>query len=179
MFTEKRYLVKFNSGKKYLLLIKQKQKKSNIPKRIWMKPCLKTSNDKSSCPLTTSGIILEWMQHDTIDHTLTFVHWWLIYLMLLTLTIMAPEQNSEKVAWAVFKILQSTCLRVFFYKVASLQACNVIKKETPTQVFFCEICEILKPILKNICEQLLLCIDNFIICWFLQLTTVHVFHFYK
>ena len=49
VFTEKRYRVKFNSIKKYLLLIKQKQKNSKIPKRIWMKPCSKTRSDKSTC----------------------------------------------------------------------------------------------------------------------------------
>ena len=43
---KKRYRVKFSSIK-YLLLIKQKQKTSKIPKRIWMKPCLKTRSDKS------------------------------------------------------------------------------------------------------------------------------------
>ena len=49
VFTEKRYRVKFNSIKKYLLLIKQKQKNSKIPKRIWMKPCSKTRSDRSAC----------------------------------------------------------------------------------------------------------------------------------
>ena len=34
VFTEKRYRVKFSSISKHLLLIKQKQKKSKIPKRI-------------------------------------------------------------------------------------------------------------------------------------------------
>ena len=34
VFTEKRYRVKFNSIKNYLLLIKQKQKNSKIPKHI-------------------------------------------------------------------------------------------------------------------------------------------------
>ena len=41
----KRYRVKFNSIKKYLLLIKQKQKNSRTPKRIWMKPCSKTRSN--------------------------------------------------------------------------------------------------------------------------------------
>ena len=45
----KKYCVKFNSIKKYLLYIKQKQKNSKIPKRIRMKPCLKTMSDKSAC----------------------------------------------------------------------------------------------------------------------------------
>ena len=44
-----------------------------------MKPFLKTTRDKSACanvflelPLTTSGIIFEWMQHHAMDHTLTY-----------------------------------------------------------------------------------------------------------
>ena len=49
VFTEKRYRVKFSSIKKHLLLIKQKQKNSKIPKRIWMKPCSKTRSAKSGC----------------------------------------------------------------------------------------------------------------------------------
>ena len=48
VFTEKRYRVKFNSIKKYLLHIKQKQKISKIPKHIWMKPCSKTRSGKSA-----------------------------------------------------------------------------------------------------------------------------------
>ena len=36
------------------------------------------------------------------------------------------------------------CWSLFFNKVTGLQACNFIKKETPMQVFFCEICEIFK-----------------------------------
>ena len=47
VFTETRYLPKFNSIKLYLLLIKQKQNNSKRPKRIEMKPWLKTRSDKS------------------------------------------------------------------------------------------------------------------------------------
>ena len=50
-----RYRVKFNSTNKYLLLIKQKQKNSKIPKRIWMKPCSKTRGGKS----VSANIFLE------------------------------------------------------------------------------------------------------------------------
>ena len=49
VFTEKKYLLKFNSIKLYLLLIKQKQRNSKIPERIWIKPWLKTRSDKSAC----------------------------------------------------------------------------------------------------------------------------------
>ena len=48
---------------------------------------------------------MEWIQHHTMDHTLTFIHWLLIYLILLTLTILTqpPEQNSEVAAEHVLK----------------------------------------------------------------------------
>ena len=36
------------------------------------------------------------------------------------------------------------CQSLFFNKIAGLKACNFIKKETLTQVFFCEFCEISK-----------------------------------
>ena len=49
------YRVKFNSIKKYLWLIKQKQNNSKIPKHIWMKPCSKTRGGKSAC----ADILLE------------------------------------------------------------------------------------------------------------------------
>ena len=88
------------------------------------------------------------MQHHTIDHTLTFVHWLLIHLVTYTYNYDSPE---------LLKILQisqeNTCVGVCvgvtcvgvtcFCKVASFQTCNVIKKETPAQVFSCEIWEIL------------------------------------
>ena len=75
-------------------------------------PCLKTTGEKSACaniflelPLTNFGIILEWIQHHTMDHTLTFIHWLLIHHILLTLTILTqpPEQNSEAAAGHVLK----------------------------------------------------------------------------
>ena len=49
-------------------------------------------------------------------------------------------------------------LESLFYKDASLQACNAIKKETPTQGTPTQ--KFLRtPILKHICERLHLCID--------------------
>ena len=54
---------------------------------------------------------------------------------------------------------KASVLESLFNKFATLQAGNFIA-ETPTQVFFCEYCEIFKTfILKDICERLFL---NFI-----------------
>ena len=59
------------------------------------------------------------------------------------------------------------------YTYISLQACNVIKKKLLHRCFPLKFEKFLrKSILKNIFERLLLCTDYFIICWFLQFTTV-------
>ena len=39
---------------------------------------------------------------------------------------------------------ENTCVGVFLNKVASLKVCIFIEKETPTQLFSCKYCEILK-----------------------------------
>ena len=41
---------------------------------------------------------------------------------------------------------QETATEYRFTKVAGLKACDLIKNKTPTQVFFCEYCEIFKNI---------------------------------
>ena len=52
-------------------------------------------------------------------------------------------------------IVVSTSLRLYF--IISLQNAELTPEKTPSQVFCCEICKILRTrILKNICEQLLL-----------------------
>ena len=102
VFTEKRHRVKFSSIKKHLLLIKQKEKKSKIPKCIWMKPCSKTRSGKSGC----ANIFLELSltiqfrhylgmnEHHAIDHTFTFMQLLLIYLLTLKILTQPSEQNS-------------------------------------------------------------------------------------
>ena len=82
--------------------------------------------------LNNSGIILELMLHHTIDHILTFIHWLIIHLIFITLTILAqpPEQNSEAAAGGVALVLEP-----LFLKFASLQACNVIKKRLLQRCF--------------------------------------------
>ena len=131
------FLVKFDSSKKYLLLIKQKQKNE----KYLTKPCLKTRSDKSACAniflelqLTNSGIILEWMQHHTMDHTLTFIHWLLIHFILLTLTISTqpPEQNSEAAAGHVLNNFANftgkhLCWSLFFTKLQAFRPATPLK----------------------------------------------------
>ena len=87
------HCILFSSIKNCVCRKKVSCKISKIPKCIWMKPCLKTRSDKSACAniflellLTNSNITLEWMQHHTIDHVLTFIYWLLIFTFYITYT---------------------------------------------------------------------------------------------
>ena len=78
----------------------------------------------------------------------------LVYFQVYVIKSFVPEQNSETDAADVLK--KHLC----FYKVASLQACNVIKKRFLHRYFPRKYEKYLKiPILKNICERLLLCMS--------------------
>ena len=55
--------------------------------------------------------------------------------MLLTIYIFLKFRNIHS---------EISVLESLLNKVAELQACNVIKKTTPTQVFSCEYCEVFK-----------------------------------
>ena len=121
-----------------MLLIKQKQKNSKLPKHIWMKPYLKTRSDKSAF----ANIILELPLTNAIDHTLTFIHWLLIHLILLTLTILTKFHRKKAV------------LDSLFYNVASLQAWNLIKKKILHRYFPLKFEKFLRAlVLNNICEH--------------------------
>ena len=109
----------------------------------------------------------------------------LITFILLTLIIMTKpsEQNSEAAAGGVLKNFanftrKNLCWILFFTKLQSFRPATLLKRDTCTGVFLWNIEKFLRaPILKNICERLLLCMDYFIIYWFLQFATVHVFIF--
>ena len=71
-------------------------------------------------------------------------------------------------------------LESLFYKVASLQASNTIKKRLLHRCFPVKFEKLLRaPFLQNIYERLPLWTDYSIIYWFIQFTTVHIFHFYN
>ena len=58
-------------------------------------------------------------------------------------------QNTEAATEGFLKnftkfIGKRLCQNLFFNKVAGLEACKFIKKETLTQVLFCELCKICK-----------------------------------
>ena len=67
-------------------------------------------------------------------------------------------QNTEAATGGVFKNLtkftgKCPCQGLFFHKVADLKPATLVKKETPTQVFSCELCEIFK---NTFCKRLFL-----------------------
>ena len=139
---------------------------------------MKTKRDKSACvnvflklPFTNSSIILEWMQHYAMDHTLTYTLY-ILYMITYT-SYIAYTYNYNT---ATCNIIQKQPPEVFL----KILDCKVIKKRLLNRCFPVKFEKFLRsPILKNICERLLLCIDYFIIYWFLQFTTVHVFPIYK
>ena len=70
--------------KQYLLLVKQKQKKSRKTRCIWMEPWLKNRRDRSACANIFPELLLndklqhfkfKWMLHPAIDYTLVFTYW--------------------------------------------------------------------------------------------------------
>ena len=112
-----------------------------------------------------------------MQHHATFVHLLLIATYLLTLN------NSDTAVRGVLKIFckfhrKAPVLESLFYKVASLQACNVTKNRLLHKCFPVKFEKFWKtPILKNIWTNAsVYC--YFILYLFLQSSTVHVLHFY-
>ena len=126
VFTEKRYRVKFSSIKKHLLLIKQKQKNSKIPKRIWMKPCSKTRSDKSTCANILTILFRHYLGMNATSYYWSYIDF---YTLITYNYILTDTYNCDTAAGAEFissppevflNILQisqeSNCARVSFLK---------------------------------------------------------------
>ena len=146
MLREKRYRVKPYSVKKYLLLIKQKQKNSKIPKRICMKPCFKTMS-KNIFGTFVNQVIpsLSWNECNVM---LLIIHWLLYvdYLYILyylpspTILTKPPEQNSEAAAGGILKNSANftgkhLCWSLSFTKLQVFRPVKVIKRDSYTGVF--------------------------------------------
>ena len=134
------------------------------------------------CPVNRECHVKGNPDRKNIIHGLWYIDYFCITYCTLTIMAQPPEQNSEAATRSVLKSFanftysKTPVLESPFYKVASLQVCNVIKKRLLHRCFPVKFEKFLRtPILKNICEQLLLCIDYFIMYWFLQFTTVNVF----
>ena len=80
-----------------------------------------------------------------------------------------PEQNSEALAGGVFENFANftgkhLCWSLFFTKLQVFRPATLLKKRLLHRCFPVKFEKFLRtPVLKNICERLLLCIDYFII----------------
>ena len=115
------------------------------------------------------------MQHHAIDHTLTFIHWLLIMTYWHLQFWHSRRSRIHKQPPEVFlKILQisqeSTCAGVSFLQRCNLHACNVTKKDSYTDVFLWNLRNSEEHLFWRRYERLLLCVEYFIIYWFLQYT---------
>ena len=124
------------------------------------------------------------MHRHTTDHTLSFIHWLLIikYLQFWHRLRSGIYEQPPEFFLKILQISQeNTWVGVSYLQSCKPSGLQLYSKKTPTQVFSCEIWEILgeEHLFWRTCERLLLCIDYFIIYWFSQSSTVHVFHFYK
>ena len=134
MFTEKRYCVKFYSIKKYLLLRKQKQKNSKIPKCIWLKPCSKTRSGKCPCANIFLELSFIYFRH-YLGMNATSCYWSFIdfYTLITYNYILTYTYNSDTAVGAEFISSRRWCswkccefhkkvplLKSLFYKVANL-----------------------------------------------------------
>ena len=90
------------------------------------------------------------------------------------------QKQPQEMFLKILQISQeSTCVEVSFYIVASLQVCNVTKKDSYAGAFLWNLRNSEEHLFWRTSERLLLCIDYFIIYLFLQSSTVHVLQFYR
>ena len=192
MFGEQRYLVKFNSTKYYLLLIKQKQKKIKNTKNVsewnnvWKPRATKLHVHIFKISVNLLIPALSWNKSNIILLILHWLLWLLIHLTLLTFTILtqSPEQNSEAAAGGVLKDFANftgkhLCWSLFFTNLQAFRSTLLLKRYSYTYVFLWNLRNSYEHLFERTIEWLLLCINHFIISWFLLFTTVHVFHSYK
>ena len=102
--------------------------------------------------------------HHAIDHTLTFIHWLLIiiYLQFWHSRRSGIHKQPPEV----------------FLKILLISQENTPKKDPCTGVFLGSLRNSDEHLFWRTSEQLLLCIDYFIMYWFLQ-PLQYVFHFYN
>ena len=150
-----------------------------------MKPCSKIRRDKSTC----ANIFLEltltiWFRHYLGKNAISCYWSYIDFFTLITYNYMLTDTyNSDWAAVAEFisshrRYSKNVCkfhrkapaLESFFYKVASLQAFNVTKKDSYTGFFPWNLRNSEEHLFWRTSERLLLCIDYFIIYWFLQYT---------
>ena len=110
-------------------------------------------------------------------------HYWAFWQVFEIFAKNPPEQDLRLMGWmrafyrcshhrySIKDVLNNLakftekhlCLSLFLIKLQTFRSSTLLKKETPTQVFSYEFCEIFKntsPILKNISDELLLLLTN-------------------
>ena len=97
----------------------------------------------------------------------------IIYLLALTILTQPLEQNSEAAAGDVLKIFPNftekhLCWSLFFKKLQAFRPATLLKKDSYTGVFLLNLRNSEEHLFRKTSERLLLCIDYFIIYWFLQ-----------
>ena len=153
-----------------------------------MKPYSKTRSEKSTC----ANILTILFRH-YLGMNATSCYWSYIdfYTLITYNYILTYTYNSYAAVGAEYIRSRRRCskklckfhrkapvLESLFYKVTSLQACNVTKSGL-LGVFLRNLRNSEEHLFWRISERLLLCIDYFIIYWFLQSSTAHVLYFYK
>ena len=105
-----------------------------------------------------------------------------IYLLTLTILTQPPEQNSEAAAGGVLKNFANftgkhLCWSLFFTKLQAFRPATLLKIDSYTSVFLWNLRNSEEHLLWRTSERLLLCIDYFIIYWFLQPPQYTIFIF--
>ena len=105
------------------------------------------------------------------------------YNYILTIPTQPPERKSQAATGEVLSFANFTgkhlCWSLLFTKLQAFRIATLLKKDPYTGVFLWNLRNSEEHLFWRTSERLLLCIDYFIIYWFLQSSTVHVFHFYK
>ena len=107
-----------------------------------------------------------------------------IYLLTLTILTQPPEQNSEAAAGSALKNFANFTGKrlywsLFFKKLRAFRPATLLKRDSYKGVFLWNLRNYEEHLFWRTSERLLLCIDYFIIYWFLQSSAVHVLHFYE
>ena len=97
----------------------------------------------------------------------------IIYLLTLKILTQPPEQNSEAAVGDVLKNFANftgkhLCWSLFFKKLQAFRPATLLKRDSYTGVFLWNLRNSEEHLFRKTSERLLLCIDYFIIYWFLQ-----------
>ena len=97
----------------------------------------------------------------------------IIYLLTLTILTQPPEQNSEAAVGDVLKNFANftgkhLCWSLFFKKLQAFRSVMLLKRDSYTGVSLWNLRNSEEHLFRKTSEWLLLCIDYFIIYWFLQ-----------